>query len=137
MMLVPTRRQESAIHGTGLFAAEPIAAGTATWRFTPGVDLALHPDALDRLPEVSREWFEMYAYLDIRTGLYVLCADDGRYMNHSDDPNVGGDYEREPVFGVDVALRDIEAGEELTCDYRTFDRIDREKLHFESDDDGR
>lgn len=122
------------MHGTGLFAAEPIAAGTPTWRFTPGIDLAIHPDALEALPDVGRDWFATYAYLDIRTGLYVLCADDARFMNHSDTPNVAGDYDREPVFGVDVASRDIEAGEELTCDYRTFDRIDREQLHFERDE---
>lgn len=131
-MLVPTRRQSSEIHGTGLFAAEPIPAGTPTWRFTPGLDLALHPDAVSALPDISRSWFVTYAYWDIQTGLYVLCADDARFMNHSDDPNVGGNYDAEPVFGMDVALRDIEAGEELTCDYRTFDRIDRERLHFES-----
>lgn len=134
MMLVPTRRESSPIHGTGLFAAEPIAAGTPTWRFTPGVDLSIHPDAVSIMPEVARDWFRMYAYLDIRTGLYVLCADDARFMNHSDTPSIGGDYEQEPVFGVDVALRDIDAGEELTCDYRTFDRIDRESLHFETSD---
>lgn len=131
MMLVPTRRQSSEIHGTGLFAVDPIPAGTPTWRFTPGLDLALHPDAVGALSDVARDWFVTYAYLDIRTGLYVLCADDARFMNHSDTPNVGGDYEQEPVFGMDVALRDIAAGEELLCDYRTFDRIDREQLHFE------
>lgn len=130
-MLVPTRRQSSEIHGTGLFAAEPIPEGTPTWRFTPGLDLALHPDAVSALPDISRDWFVTYAYWDIRTGLYVLCADDARFMNHSDSPNVGGNYDAEPVFGMDVALRDIDAGEELTCDYRTFDRIDRERLHFE------
>lgn len=131
MLLVPTRRKASDIHGTGLFTVDPIAAGTPTWRFTPGLDLALHPDAVSVLPDVSRDWFYTYAYWDIRTGLYVLCADDARFMNHSDSPNVGGDYDVEPVFGMDVALRDIAAGEELTCDYRTFDRLDRERLHFE------
>jgi uncharacterized protein len=131
MMLVPTRRQSSAIHGTGLFATERISAGTPTWRFTAGLDQALHPDAVRALDDIGRDWLTTYAYLDIRTGLYVLCADDARFMNHSDTPNVGGDYEKEPVFGMDVALRDIEVGEELTCDYRTFDRIDRQRLHFE------
>lgn len=72
-----------------------------------------------------------YAYLDIQTGLYVLCADDARYMNHSDAPNIAGDYDQDPVFGVDVAARDIDPGDEPTCDYRTFDRIDRRGLHFE------
>lgn len=65
-----------------------------------------------------------------RTGLYVLCADDARYMNHSDDPAARGDYGADPVFGVDIAVRDIEPGEELTCDYTAFDRIDRQRLRF-------
>ena len=130
MMLIKTVRKSSEIHGIGLFAAESIPEGSPTWRFVPGVDQAIHPDLLERVPEASRGSFLTYAYLDIRTGLYVLCADDARFMNHSDEPNVCGDYELDPVFGMDVAARDIEEGEELTCDYRTFDRIDREALHF-------
>lgn len=132
MLLVKTLMKESSIHGMGLFADQFIPEGTATWRFGPGIDRAIHPDRVEQMPEVSREWFVTYAYLDIRTGLYVLCADDARYMNHSDEPNVRGDYDLDPVFGVDVAARDIQAGEELTCDYRTFDRSDRKGLHFES-----
>lgn len=38
-------------------------------------------------------------------------------MNHSDTPNVGPDFARDR-YGVDVALRDIVAGEEITVDYR-------------------
>lgn len=130
-MLVKTQKRQSAIHGVGLFADEDIAAGTPTWRFIPGIDQAIHPDVVDRLlPEASRDSFLTYAYLDIKTGLYVLCADDARFMNHSDEPNIEGNYELDSVFGVDVAARDIERGEELLCDYRTFDRIDRERLHF-------
>lgn len=132
MMLVRTAKRQSSIHGVGLFAAEFIPAGTPTWRFIAGIDQAIHPDVLERMPETARPSFLTYAYLDIRTGLYVLCADDARFMNHSDEPNIRGDYDLDPVFGVDLAARDIEAGEELTCDYRTFDRIDRESLHFDA-----
>lgn len=131
MMLVETVTKQSSIHGLGLFADQFIAEGTPTWRFVPGIDQAIHPERIEQIPDLSREWFKRYAYLDIKTGLYVLCADDARYMNHSDSPNVTGDYDLDPVFGVDVAARDIEEGEELTCDYRTFDRIDRKGLHFE------
>lgn len=130
MLLVRTLRRPSEIHGMGLFADEFISAGTPTWRFTPGVDTAMHPEVLDRVPEVARGQFLAYAYLDIRTGLYVLCADDARFMNHSADPAVVGDYETETVFGMDIAARDIQPGEELTCDYTTFDRVDRRGLHF-------
>ncbi len=55
MLLVPTRKQQSPIHGTGLFAAEPIPAGTATWRFTPGIDLSIHPDAVMQFTDVARD----------------------------------------------------------------------------------
>lgn len=132
MMLVKTEKRQSEIHGIGLFAAQHIPEGTPTWRFFAGIDQAIHPDVVGRLPEASRFTFLTYAYLDIRTGLYVLCADDARFMNHSDEPNVRGDYDLDGVFGVDVAARDIEAGEELLCDYRTFDRIDRNALHFDN-----
>ncbi|HSH45312.1 MAG TPA: SET domain-containing protein [Longimicrobiales bacterium] len=130
MMLVKTEKRQSTIHGIGLFAAERVPAGTPTWRFTPGVDQAIHPEVLERIPAAARGGFLTYAYLDVRTGLYVLCADDARFMNHSDDPNVRGNYEMEEVFGEDVAARDIEVGEEFLCDYRTFDRIDRQGLTF-------
>jgi SET domain-containing protein len=42
-------------------------------------------------------------------------------MNHAEDPNTAGVHEPGAIEGYDVATRDIEAGEELTCDYRTFD----------------
>jgi hypothetical protein len=37
----------------------------------------------------------------------------GRYMNHARDPNLD-------CLGVGVATRDIQACEELPCDYRDF-----------------
>ena len=42
-----------------------------------------------------------------------MCFDDARFVNHPDAPNVATDYAQDP-YGLDVALRDIAAGEELT-----------------------
>ena len=45
-----------------------------------------------------------------------LCTnveDEGRFVNHSSDPNTGFASTERPS----VALRDIAMGEELTCDY--------------------
>jgi hypothetical protein len=47
--------------------------------------------------------------------------DDGRFLNHSKAPNVGGCGD---VLTVAVALRDIAAGEELTEDYELYDYPD-------------
>lgn len=36
-------------------------------------------------------------------------------------PNTAEDYSIDPIYGTDVATRDIEIGEEITTDYRGFD----------------
>lgn len=122
MLLVRTRLAPSAIHGLGVFAAEPIARGTEVWRFTPGFDLDLDPKALEALPAHAREWLLVYGYLDPRLQRFILCCDDARFINHGAAPNLRPDFAREP-HGVDLALRDIAPGEELTVDYALVDGI--------------
>ncbi|HXG17089.1 MAG TPA: SET domain-containing protein [Calidithermus sp.] len=117
MLLVRTRVDRSPIHGLGLFADEPIPKGTDVWRFTPGFDLDLDPGVLDAQPPIVRSRLLHYGYIDRRLGRYILCCDDARFINHSDSPNIGPDFARDR-YGVDVALRDIAPGEELTVDYR-------------------
>lgn len=124
MLLVPTRLAQSPIHGFGVFAVAPIAKGTAVWRFEPGLDMEFAPDVMERLPEHVRTFFAHYGYLDRYLNRLILCFDDARFVNHSDMPNVGTDYARDP-HGLDVALRDIAAGEELTMDYAGFEEMGR------------
>jgi len=115
MLRVPTVVAPSPIEGVGLFATHPIAAGTVIWEFTPGVDWRIPVQEFERFPEPYRSWLHRYVYRE-PTGFYVLCGDNGKFMNHSFDPNcddLEGPYT--------IARRDIEAGEELTCDYRLFD----------------
>lgn len=116
MLRIPVRLDLSSIHGLGAFAVEPIAKGTEVWRFTPGLDLDLDPAALEELPEGCRETLFHYGYIDPRLGRYILAIDDARFFNHSDTPNLVVDFSQDP-YGVDLAARDIEPGEELTIDY--------------------
>ena len=74
MLLVRVTVSPSAIHGLGVFAAEPIAAGTAVWRFTPGFDLELDPEILGTRTPLQRERLLHYGYVDQRLGVYVLCC---------------------------------------------------------------
>jgi len=122
MLLVRTRLGPSAIHGLGVFAVAPISPGTEVWRFTPGFDLELDPALVERQPEHVREWLLVYGYLDPRLKRFILCCDDARFINHSATPNLRPDFARER-HGVDVALREIAAGEELTVDYALVDGI--------------
>ncbi len=127
MLLVKTRIALSRIHGIGLFAEEFIPKGTVTWRFLDGFDLRLPESILGILSGPSREQVLKYTYVDPVSGLYELCADDARFFNHSDEPNTAS-VELPPGEEADVATRDISQGEELTCDYRTFDRDWKKKL---------
>ena len=120
MLLVPTRLAQSAIHGFGVFAVAPIAKGTPVWRFAPGLDREFEAGIVETLPPHVRGFFAHYGYLDRNVGRIVLCFDDARFVNHSDMPNVATDYALD-AYGVDVALRDIAAGEELTMDYAGFE----------------
>ena len=120
MLLVPTRLAQSPIHGFGVYAVAPIAKGTPVWRFERGLDMEFDASIVDTLPEHVRTFFSHYGYLDRNVKRIILCFDDARFVNHSDSPNVATDYARHS-HGLDVALRDIAAGEELTMDYGGFE----------------
>jgi SET domain-containing protein len=120
MLFVRTRLAPSSIHGLGLFAAEPIPRGAEVWRFTPGFDLDLDPALVENQPAIFRERLLHYGYIDSRLGRYILCCDDARFINHSDTPNLRTDLDGDR-YGVDIAARDIAAGEEITIDYRWFE----------------
>jgi hypothetical protein len=128
MLMVKTRLGPSDIAGIGLFAAEDIPKGSVTWRFMGDFDRLLTHQEIDRLPEPARSNLLDHVYLNDASGQFVLCADNARFMNHADDPNTVGVHESGAIEGYDIATRDIPAGEEMTCDYRSFDAHVERKL---------
>lgn len=119
--MIKTRVGPSEIAGLGLFADQDIPKGAVTWQFMAGYDLLLTQAEIEALPEPARSNLLDHTYHDAKSGLYVLCADNARFMNHADEPNTAGVHEKGAIEGYDVATRDIKRGEELTCDYRVFD----------------
>ncbi len=120
MMLVPVRVGPSRIHGQGLHAVSPIHAGTPVWRFQTGFDRSFDDAAVDAMPTEAAAHVRWFAFRDGPGGPWILAGDHACFMNHDPRPNTGASAEAaEPI--VTVALRDIAAGEELTCDYRAFD----------------
>jgi len=117
MMLVKTYVAASGIEGVGVYAGEPIAKGTTIWRFDQHFDRTLTKQDLESFPDGVRAFLEKYAYpYHADPELIVIESDNGRFMNHSTEPNT--DFSQMD-FGY--ALRDIKAGEELTSDYEEFD----------------
>lgn len=131
MLLIRTRVAPSRIHGLGLFAAEFVARGTPVWRFQPGFDQAFSPAQLAALPPLTREHVRWFGFVRREDGHFILSGDHACFMNHAADPNTGALPEAPPPVTT-VALRDIAAGEELTCDYRAFDAEAGRKLGIPS-----
>jgi SET domain-containing protein len=125
MLVVKTQLKYSDIHGLGCFAGEDIKQGQLVWRFDEGIDLVFDEEALKKLPASFGEFIQVYAYSPMNSAkkTYILCADHARHMNHSEEPNL-----METPEGNNVALKDIKRGEELTCDYKQFDKDASKKL---------
>jgi len=128
MLLVEAEVKPSTIEGSGLFACQFIKRGTLVWRFEPGLDVMLDRAELLVLPPVARKYLRHYAYLNQKTDKYILCFDNAKYFNHSSTPNTRNVEISGQPESVDIAVRDIYPGEELTTDYAEFDAAFREKL---------
>ena len=132
MLRVPTFVAPSSIAGVGLYAATDLPAGTVIWEYTEGVDWRISHEELALFPEPYRSRLRHYVYEE-DDGTFVLCGDNAKFMNHCDDPNCD-----DPEGAYTVTNRHVRAGEELTCDYRSFDVESRTRgmLLFSPDGSG-
>lgn len=116
MMQVHTYVAASSIEGVGVFTAEPIARGQMVWSFDPLFDRLIPVADYENARPLVKDFLDKYSYPSPdRPGFLVYETDNGRFMNHIDTPNL--DFSDS---GGARALRDIEAGEELTCNYADF-----------------
>jgi SET domain-containing protein len=123
MLLVKTKLSPSKISGIGLFAEKFIPKLTIVWRNHTDSEMILTESQHDQLSDYMKEIFGFHGYFDKKTREWKLPLDNSRFMNHSDEPNLGQDE-----VGNNFALRDIHSGEELTCSYKEFDGTFREKM---------
>ena len=94
----------SPIHGQGVFAAGRIEAGEVIIDWSECSEV-LNDGAVKALPR------EESIFVSIIDGQNVLFKPPARFVNHSCNPNARG------CDGHDIAIRMIEAGEEITVDY--------------------
>lgn len=100
----------------GIFAREPIKAGTRLWEYDSSMH-ACDEAAFERLTARERRFALHGGYLHKPSDTFLWYTDGMQFMNHRRDANAGlGSW---PSLTDDhtIALRDIAAGEELTEDY--------------------
>jgi uncharacterized protein len=116
VLLIHTYIDKSPIQGIGVFAKHPIAKGEVIWRLDQRFDRLIETALYESMEGPIKDYLDRYCYPRRSDARYIVFeADDARYMNHADEPNCD--------FGhgdVAHAMKDIAAGEELTCDYNVF-----------------
>jgi len=98
------------VKGFGIVATAPIPRGTVTWVFDE-LDRVFSPKQLQKLHPACRESVIQYSYRN-NSGHFVFCWDNEKYINHSFHPNCC-----HTPYNIEIAIRDIAPGDELTNDY--------------------
>ena len=111
MMKVRVRVGKSRIAGQGLFAAQAINKDTRIIRYRG--ERISKAESAQRLAEGNVYIFTFNGQYDIDGKVLHNTA---RYINHSCDPNCITELTPRSIWVL--ALRDIQAGEELTFNYR-------------------
>ena len=96
--------------GYGVVATEFIPAGTITWVLDK-LDREFTPTAFEAMSPIYQNILDTYTYRN-SDGNFVLCWDLGRYVNHSFNSNC-----LTSAYDFELAIRDIQPGEQLTDDY--------------------
>jgi hypothetical protein len=96
--------------GYGVVATKFIPAGTITW-VLDCLDREFTPLELQQMDPIYQNILDTYTFRNNK-GNYILCWDNGRYVNHSFNSNC-----LTTAYDFEIAIRDIQPGEQLTDDY--------------------
>lgn len=96
--------------GYGVVATRLIPKGTITWALDR-LDRIFTPAEIQSMAPIYRQIMDKYTYRN-PVGNHVFCWDNARYINHSSNANC-----ITTAYEFEIAIRDIQPGEELTDDY--------------------
>jgi len=96
--------------GYGVVATKFIPAGTITWVLDK-LDREFSPLEFQEMDPLYQNILDTYSFRNNK-GNMVLCWDNGRYVNHSFNSNC-----LTTAYDFEIAIRDIQPGEQLTDDY--------------------
>ncbi len=96
--------------GYGIFAKTFIPEGTITWALDE-LDRKFKPQEVRAMARIYRELIDTYTFRN-NQGDYVLCWDNGKFMNHSFRANTIS-----TAYDFEIAVKDINVGDQITNDY--------------------
>jgi hypothetical protein len=96
--------------GYGIVATKFIPEGTITW-VQDELDQVYTPEQVAEMLPFTQEMIDKFSFRNNK-GNYVLCWDTAKYVNHSFNSNC-----LSTAYDFEIAIRDIQPGEELTDDY--------------------
>lgn len=106
-------RKKSDEVGYGVFATRLIPMGTIVYAQDP-YEIVIGPEEFASLSPVLQQQFETYSFIDAQ-GNRIVSWDIGKYVNHCCHPNTIS-----TGYGFEIAVRDIQPGEEITDEYGIF-----------------
>lgn len=98
------------IIGYGVVAKKFIPRGTITW-VQDDLDRVLSAEEVEDMHPEMQQQVDKYCFRNNK-GHLVLCWDQAKYVNHSFNANC-----LSSAYDFEVAVRDIQPGEQLTDDY--------------------
>ena len=96
--------------GYGVVATKLIPKGTITW-VQDELDQIYTEEEARRLSPLMKDYLETYCFTNSK-GEKILCWDYAKYVNHSFNPSCFS-----TAYEFEIAIRDIQPGEQLTDDY--------------------
>ena len=128
MFTIPTYIAKSDIEGMGVFTAVPVKKGEIIWKFNPDVDQRFTSkefrNLLGTLSKENADKLKSWVYYE--NNVWILCGDNAKFCNHSEDNPSSSEQEVDGEMTYCVARRDLDPGDEITCNYKSFDDNDKQ-----------
>ena len=134
MLTIKTYLDRDEYGGRGVFAAAPVRKGEIVWKYSEATTRILTIEeyktivaAGGKMADTLRRYCypAKFVYKGLEQRVLLHDLDNGSFMNHSDTPNTGQIVDpSHPHYdkrdNLNIALRDIAKGEQLTYDYFAF-----------------
>jgi hypothetical protein len=116
VLLIETYIDISPGKGFGLFSKYIISLGTVFWRRDEAFDKVYLQSQVESFKQVASDYIKIHGFQEVNLNWY-LCGDNARFTNHSNDSNSKHHFNSEGLLEYCTASQNIEAGQEILCDY--------------------